>query len=374
LEISLQFSYVFAASPVEREAVSDHVVQFYSSDDFLTQEVARFFQSGFPSGDVCLMIATEPHRRGVARRLGPDADRVVFLDAAEQLERFDVGGGIDFEAFERTVGATVTRAGAEGARVRTFGEMVALLMERDRRQSAIDLEGHWNGVMQREPLELLCAYPLAAFDGHDSRAHVQSVCRVHTHVRSADRPTALDDVVSFEKLAAEVRQKNAALEREGAEPHRLERAVEKQHMASPANAPAAASGRAAAHRPSVRQVIPRRVLVVDDDPQMAETMARWLRSAGHAVQVASDGASAIAEVVSTRPDIVLLDIAMPKIDGYEVARRLRALPALHACVLVALTGLADPDDVARAQRAGFDHHLAKPPDLARLEALLRSGI
>jgi CheY-like chemotaxis protein len=326
--------------------VRDHVVQFYDSDGFLTQEVARWFELGFRGNEACVMVANDAHRSLLAGELGADADRIVFLDAAQQLAGFDGPDGVDPSLFERTVGRFVQHATAEGKRVRAFGEMVALLAERGRHGDALVLENCWNELIRRRHVDLLCAYPLALFDRAESRDAFRAVCGAHTHVLPAEPPRPLGQ------------------ERD------------EHHAAAAAAAPAPATGRSegSAQGRSVRHVTPRKVLVVDDDQGMAETIARWLRASGHAVHVATDGAAAIAEVVRQRPEIVLLDIAMPKIDGYEVARRLRALPALHAFVLVALTGLAQPDDVARAHRAGFDHHLAKPPDLARLEAILRSGL
>jgi CheY-like chemotaxis protein len=327
--------------------VRDHVVQFYSSDDFLSQEVVRHMRVGFLEGDVSIVVATAAHRRAISRRLGRDAERIVFLDAAEQLASFDRPDGLDPRAFASTIGAAVERAASGGGCVRAFGEMVALLAGEGRHHDALLLESLWNEILERIPVEMLCAYPLGLFAGSEHRDAFRSVCSAHTHVRPAEDAIATSAAASHDGCAV-------------------------AGLATTSSAPL--DGHPGAHAPGVRQVIPRRILVVDDDPKMAAAMARWLRSAGHSVQVVGDGASAIAEVVRARPDIVLLDIAMPKIDGYEVARRLRALPALHACVLVALTGLAEPEDILRAQRAGFDHHLAKPPDLARLEALLRSGL
>jgi CheY-like chemotaxis protein len=370
--------YAPAVSPSgEKRPLRDHVVQFYAADDFLTQEVAHYFEAGIRAGDACFIVATEPHRRALEDRLANDADRIVFLDAAEQLAEFD-RGGIDPSLFERGIARQVERASAANpsGRVRAFGEMVTLLASSGRHADALELEGLWERLVQRLPLDLLCSYPLAVFNRAEHSEAFRAVCRAHTHVRPAEHPAVPDGAVSLDRCLAELQQQELALAHEGAERMRLEHRLSGLAAASASDlhGPGPSAGDEAHQRSSFRQVIPRRVLVVDDDPRMADAIARWLRSFGHAVQVASDGAAAIAEVVRARPEIVLLDIAMPKIDGYEVARRLRALPALHSCVLVALTGLTEPEDILRAQRAGFDHHLAKPPDLARLEALLRSGL
>jgi CheY-like chemotaxis protein len=319
--------------------VRDHSVQLYAGDDFLAEEVAGYFRAGLASGETCIAVATPEHRRDLARKLGDAAPRVKLLDAAETLARFDGGTGLERGAFQASIGRTVEQAAASGGCVRAFGEMVALLAAADRTADALDLETYWTGLMARTPLEVLCAYPRGLFERAGGSDALKSVCDAHSRV------------LPFEPIAQPAPALHTAAGAAGAHAHG-----------------AHTRGR------SVQHVIPRHVLVVDDDPQMTDTLGRWLRNAGHRVVIASDGASAIAEVVRSRPEIVLLDIAMPKIDGYEVARRLRALPALHSCVLVALTGMADPDDVARAKHAGFHHHMAKPPDLRRLEALLKSGL
>ena len=91
---------------------------------------------------------------------------------------------------------------------------------------------------------------------------------------------------------------------------------------------------------------------------------------GHEVNVVTNGAAAIAQAASTRPDVVLLDIGMPGMDGHEVARRLRQLTNGPDMRLIAMTGYGGEDDRARSAESGFDHHLVKPIDLADLERLL----
>jgi PAS domain S-box-containing protein len=113
----------------------------------------------------------------------------------------------------------------------------------------------------------------------------------------------------------------------------------------------------------------RRVLVVDDNRDAAETLAELLRLEGHEVEVASDGASALERVRRTAPDAVLCDIGLPGMSGYEVAKAIRA-EAGSAVQLVAVSGYAQPEDLKRAIEAGFDAHVAKPPDLGKLERLL----
>jgi signal transduction histidine kinase/ActR/RegA family two-component response regulator len=116
---------------------------------------------------------------------------------------------------------------------------------------------------------------------------------------------------------------------------------------------------------------PLRVLVVDDNVDAAETMATFLQMLGMETRCVHDGPPAIPAALEFRPDIVLLDIGLPTLDGYQVARALRAQPAVADTVLIALTGWGSEQDRRRAQDAGFDHHLTKPVDLAQLEAVVR---
>jgi PAS domain S-box-containing protein len=106
----------------------------------------------------------------------------------------------------------------------------------------------------------------------------------------------------------------------------------------------------------------RRVLVVEDSRDAADTMADLLRLFGHEASVAEDGAAAVRMARAEHPDVILCDIGLPGMDGYEVARTLRADPALRGIRLVAVSGYAQPEDLARSREAGFDRHISKPPD------------
>ncbi|MSR56742.1 MAG: response regulator [Planctomycetaceae bacterium] len=115
----------------------------------------------------------------------------------------------------------------------------------------------------------------------------------------------------------------------------------------------------------------RRVLIVDDNQDAADSLRMLLRLLGHQVRVAHHGGGALEAVAAELPEIVLLDIGMPGMDGYEVARRLRALPEGKQLVLVALTGWGQEHDRQRSRAAGFDQHLTKPVESAALEAVLQ---
>jgi PAS domain S-box-containing protein len=114
----------------------------------------------------------------------------------------------------------------------------------------------------------------------------------------------------------------------------------------------------------------RRVLVVDDNQDAADGMAMLIELMGVAVRVAYDGRSALAAAEAFRPDLVLLDLGMPVVDGYEVCRTLREQPDGDAMSIVALTGWGQESDRRRTQDAGFDDHLTKPIEPAQVERLL----
>ena len=117
-----------------------------------------------------------------------------------------------------------------------------------------------------------------------------------------------------------------------------------------------------------------RILVVDDIPDVAVSLALLLRQLGAEVRTEHSGPAALEVLESFRPSIVLLDIGMPGMDGYEVARRIRQQPENRDIVLIALTGWGQDEDRQHSQEAGFDHHLVKPVNLAALKELLRSSI
>src|SRR5512133_324500 len=113
------------------------------------------------------------------------------------------------------------------------------------------------------------------------------------------------------------------------------------------------------------------VLVIEDNVDAGDSLADVLSLSGHRVLVARDGASGIEKARESHPDVVLCDIGLPDVDGYEVARRLRSVPELHGTRLIALSGYAQPEDRERARLAGFEAHLAKPPRLEQLEQMIR---
>jgi two-component system CheB/CheR fusion protein len=113
-----------------------------------------------------------------------------------------------------------------------------------------------------------------------------------------------------------------------------------------------------------------RILVADDNHDSAESLGMLLELAGHQVRLAYDGQEALDAAGLFLPDVMLLDIGLPKLDGFEVASRLRQDPRYDGMLLVAVTGYGTDGDRERARAAGFDHHLVKPVDPKELRELI----
>jgi signal transduction histidine kinase/CheY-like chemotaxis protein len=115
------------------------------------------------------------------------------------------------------------------------------------------------------------------------------------------------------------------------------------------------------------------VLVVDDNVDSAETLAEFLRMSGHEARTAHDGPAAVTAANEWQPDMVLLDIGLPQMDGYQVAALMRQTTQLQKMVIVALTGYGQEADHVKTAKAGFDHHLVKPADLQRVLEIVSSA-
>ena len=133
--------------------------------------------------------------------------------------------------------------------------------------------------------------------------------------------------------------------------------------------PSAAAPEAALEQPQKSR--PHRILIADDNRDSAATLAILLEAAGNQVRVAHDGSTAIELAAEYSPDVVLLDIGMPRLNGYDACRIIRAQPSGNQAYIVALTGWGQSEDRKRAEGAGFDCHLVKPVEPAALEQLIR---
>ena len=117
-------------------------------------------------------------------------------------------------------------------------------------------------------------------------------------------------------------------------------------------------------------MIPRRILIVDDNPDAVAVLAISLKRAGHQTFHANDGRTALDLARKHQPDIVFLDIGLPGMNGYEVARAIRSDPSLSQVRIIAVTGSGQEHDRDAAREAGIDQYLVKPIDLAFVESLL----
>jgi PAS domain S-box-containing protein len=137
--------------------------------------------------------------------------------------------------------------------------------------------------------------------------------------------------------------------------------------------PPATTAASVASSSGARALTARRILVVDDNRDAANSLSMMLRLMGNETQTAFDGAAALTAADQFRPDLIVLDIGLPKMSGYDVARRLRERPWGRDVVLVALTGWGQEEDRRRSRQAGFDHHFVKPIDVAELKLALSNS-
>jgi CheY-like chemotaxis protein len=114
----------------------------------------------------------------------------------------------------------------------------------------------------------------------------------------------------------------------------------------------------------------KRVLLVEDNADVADMLGAYLQQLGHEVIQARDGRAGLEAALQEHPEVIVCDIGLPGLDGYEIARRVRQAPAPHACLLIAISGYGDSIDRERARKAGFDHHLTKPADPVQLSELI----
>jgi len=138
----------------------------------------------------------------------------------------------------------------------------------------------------------------------------------------------------------------------------------------PVRQPGSPDGHVSAQAP-LRSDGGQRVLVVDDNLDAANALRYLLENDGHEVRLAADGASGLALAREFRPHIILLDIGLPKLNGYQLAQEVRADPALREVTIIAVTGYGQPEDRERAAAAGIDYHLTKPVEFQSLQRLFR---
>jgi PAS domain S-box-containing protein len=202
---------------------SPHAVQFYETDTFLADVVARFVVDGIAAGEPSVLIAAPDHRDAFLRRaveLGGDitaalaAGRLVMLDARATLASFMDGDVPDRGRFRAVIGEVLARTSAagNGGRVRAYGEMVEVLWREGKAAAAIRLEELWSELASQHAFSLLCAYSLSVFDGEPDAKGFDAVCAAHQHVAPAESYITLQ-------------HRAAALEAEVVRRERVERAL-----------------------------------------------------------------------------------------------------------------------------------------------------
>jgi anti-sigma regulatory factor (Ser/Thr protein kinase) len=171
-----------------------HAVSVYVQDQEVVDELARFIADGVLQNGRAVVVATPQHRTALVetlRAMGLDPDEppvaghLVLLDAKQTLASFTIPSGFDRDRFLARVGQVVIDAGADGAPVRVFGEMVGLLWEAGDVQGAIALEAMWNDLIPQVGFDLMCAYPAALIET-SSLVDVRAVCDQHTSVRAPE--------------------------------------------------------------------------------------------------------------------------------------------------------------------------------------------
>jgi CheY-like chemotaxis protein len=134
--------------------------------------------------------------------------------------------------------------------------------------------------------------------------------------------------------------------------------------------PEKAAAQSSAHQSVPHLTSPKRVLVIDDNVDVAEMLVAFLQQIGHDVIQAHDGRTGVDAALKHQPEVVVCDLGLPGVDGYEVARTLREVPHLRSTVLIAVSGYGESADREKARRAGFSHHITKPADPVALADLI----
>ncbi|MFA9445375.1 ATP-binding protein [Egicoccus sp. AB-alg6-2] len=206
----------------------DHLVGFYEDETYLADAVASFLAPALRAGDAGVVVATPAHREqfaaalrteGVDVEAAIEADALILLDASDLIDQFLRDAVTDRQAFRRVVGEVLARAGTGGREVNVFGEMVALLWERDNVTAVVELEDAWNDLAHEHPFVLFCAYPMHGFNQPEAAEAFGAVMERHTHVlpsQALHEPGGLDAharlVALLEQELTSARQDRDALQ------------------------------------------------------------------------------------------------------------------------------------------------------------------
>lgn len=198
----------------------DHLVELYETEHALADSVHAFLSPALRTAGAAVIIATPEHRVLFARALEDGwvpvdrlvaNGRLVLLDAAETLSAFMVDGLPDGARFRATIEPVLDRVGARGRHVSAYGEMVALLWAAGNVAAAIALEDLWNDLARVRAFDLLCAYPIATFEGGDCAEAFLRMCDQHTAVTPTETYSRLPDEDARQRHVARMQQESAAL-------------------------------------------------------------------------------------------------------------------------------------------------------------------
>ena len=214
--------------------MAQHFVQFYTRDNSLADRLFEFLEEGLSKGESCVVLATPPVRERIDAWLAdhPDGERYrtlyAPLDARETLSRILVDGWPSESRFNAVVGTLIKEHMRRfDGRVRAFGEMVAVLCMAGNYAAALRLEELWNLLMEREPITLLCGYPMHLFASSDKTKEFRAVCKLHSHVDSCSKEYTPQQLP---KIVAELQQQDAALRNEIDRRETIERALDLQRQ------------------------------------------------------------------------------------------------------------------------------------------------
>ncbi|MDQ2974852.1 MAG: ATP-binding protein [Acidobacteriota bacterium] len=210
---------------------AEHFVQFYEADGFLLNSLSGFIGTALTAGEGAVVVATKSHRDGLDELLtanGLDVSiarasgRYVSLDAAETLSKFMVNGSPEPGRFREVIGNLISSVTDGRARVRAFGEMVALLWAEGNHTGAIRLEELWNDLQNTHSFSLFCAYPMNGFGGEQFAEPLSGVCTVHSRVIPAESYAEISNLDARLRAIAQLQQKARSLEAEVAERQQAE--------------------------------------------------------------------------------------------------------------------------------------------------------
>jgi signal transduction histidine kinase len=212
-------------------AETEHFVQFYEADGFLLNSLSGYISHALKSGEGAIVVATKAHRDGLQELLSANgldlataskSGHYVSLDAAETLSQFMVEGSPDPQRFQNVIGQLVSRVSFGRARVKAFGEMVALLWAAENYEGAIRLEEMWNDLQRSHSFSLFCAYPMTAFSGELMIAPLKGICSNHSRVIPAESYAELADHDDRLRAIIQLQQKARTLKSEIKERERVE--------------------------------------------------------------------------------------------------------------------------------------------------------